>query len=320
MTPPPLVFRSTLLCQGWTDSELRRMRRAGQLAVLRPGSYLTDAGPESPEARHAVLVHATLPHLAPGWVVSHQSAAVLFGLPVWGVPLDRVHVSRDGSGGGRVTRGVHRHLVPLPDEDVVTVEGVRVTAAARTIADVASVVPFEQAVVVADAALAPRADGRPLTVPAALRAAVARSGRTGRAAARRAVAFADGGGRSPGESRSRVAMWSAGLPPPLLQYEVGTSDGRRIGFVDFGWPELRTVGEFDGRTKYGRLLSPGQTAGDAVFAEKIREDAMRATGLGMTRWGWRDLDAFDPVAARLRRQYRGAAHLLATRAWPDMRG
>lgn len=320
MDLPPLAFRSALLDNGWTDPELRRKLRSGSITPVRRGSYRTGTEPDTPEARHALLVRATVPHLAPGWVVSDVSAAVLLGLPVWNLPLDRVHVTRDGTGGGRVTRGVHRHLAPLDPSEIVRVDGIRVTSPARTVVDTASRAPFEQAVVVADAALAPRPGG-PLTDRVALTAAVDRSARHGRAAARRAVAFADGGGRSPGESRSRVAMWRAGLPAPVLQYEVRTADGRLVGTVDFGWPELHTVGEFDGRIKYGgRLLRPGQDAADAVYEEKLREDGIRAEDLAMTRWTWPDIDPFTAVADRLRGRFRGPAHLLVVRAWPDIRG
>ncbi|WP_300007742.1 type IV toxin-antitoxin system AbiEi family antitoxin domain-containing protein [Pseudonocardia sp.] len=316
-----LQLRSELLARGWTDADLRRLRRSGELAPLRRGSYRPGPadGPDTPEARHALLVRATLPHLGPGWVVSHQSAAVLLGLPVWDVPLDRVHVSRDGTGGGRVTRGVHRHVGRLADTEVVRLGGVRLTGPGRTVVDVAGTVAFEQAVVIADAALAPFQDDRPALLDrAGLLAALARGGRIGRSAARRVVAFADGGARSPGESRSRVAMWLAGLPAPVLQFEVRGPDGRLLGIVDFGWPELRTVGEFDGRVKYGRLLRPGRHPEDAVFAEKLREDAIRGTDLGMVRWTWPDLDRFEPVAQRLHRTFR-AAHAPVIRAWPDMR-
>ncbi|GAA4698289.1 hypothetical protein GCM10023215_40850 [Pseudonocardia yuanmonensis] len=65
------------------------------------------------------------------------------------------------------------------------------------------------------------------------------------------------------------------------------------------------VGEFDGRVKYGRLLPPGQEPGDAVFAEKIREDAIRAAGWTVLRWTWGELRDFGPVAARLRRALDG---------------
>ena len=70
---------------------------------------------------------------------------------------------------------------------------------------------------------------------------------------------------------------------------------------------LGAVGEFDGEIKYGRLLKPGQSPGEVVFAEKVREDRIRATELGMARWVWDELGpAFGPVAARIRAQFRGS--------------
>lgn len=161
-------------------------------------------------------------------------------------------------------------------------------------------VPFEQAVVVADAALATGRIGR-----AELDEALARAtGWQGSPDARRAVGFADERSESVGESRSRVAIERAGLPTPVLQWEVLTGAGRRVRRVDFAWPELRTVGEFDGRVKYGRLLRPGQDPGEVIYEEKLREDEVRDEDLGMVRWTWPDLARFDPVAQRLRRRFR----------------
>jgi hypothetical protein len=51
---------------------------------------------------------------------------------------------------------------------------------------------------------------------------------------------------------------------------------------------------------YGRCVPPGRTAADVVVAEKLREDALRAEGLGVVRWTWHDLSCFEPVALRLR--------------------
>ena len=121
-------------------------------------------------------------------------------------------------------------------------------------------------------------------------------------AARRVIAFADGRSESVGESRSRVAIAAAGLPPPELQWPVRLADG--TAYTDFAWPELRTVGEFDGRVKYGRLLRPGQQPGDVVHAEKLREDAVRAQDWEMVRWTWADLTTFDATAARIRERFR----------------
>jgi hypothetical protein len=52
--------------------------------------------------------------------------------------------------------------------------------------------------------------------------------------------------------------------------------------------------------KYGRLLRPGQDPGDVVFAEKVREDAIRADDHGMVRWIWREIAPFDEVERRIR--------------------
>jgi len=56
------------------------------------------------------------------------------------------------------------------------------------------------------------------------------------------------------------------------------------------------VGEFDGKSKYGLWLRPGETAADAVVREKIREDALRAMGFIVIHWTWKDLE--DPAFYR----------------------
>jgi hypothetical protein len=276
------------------------MLRDGSLRAIRRGAYVADAS-EDPAAQHALLVRAALAELSPDAVVSHASAAVIHGLRVWGIPLDRVTVTRARRrSGARQGSRVHVHCAPLEPDEIVLVEGVPVTSVPRTVVDVARTVGFEQAVVVADAALEAG-----LVDEAVLAAAVARWPRwPGLPAARRAIAFAAGGSGSVGESRSRVAIAKAGLPAPLLQWEVRRSDGAFVGRVDFGWPRQRTVGEFDGRVKYGKLLLPGQDPADVVYQEKLREDALRAEDLAVVRWTWSDLTHFAPVAARLRERFR----------------
>ena len=51
----------------------------------------------------------------------------------------------------------------------------------------------------------------------------------------------------------------------------------------------RTIGEFDGKIKYGRMLKSGQAIEDVLFAEKRREDALRDLGWQIVRWLWADL-------------------------------
>ncbi len=291
------ISRQGLLAAGYSDAEVRAQLRAGRLLAVRPGRYLTaDARPDGPEAWHAAAVRAAVADLAPGSVASHASAAVLHGLPVWGLPLDRVQATRARRSGARRTAAVDLHAAAIDPDEVTVVDGVLVTVVCRTVVDIARSAPFEQAVAVADAALRARRTTRDALQEALRRA----RGRPGCPAARRAVAFADPRAESVGESRSRVAMLRAGLPVPVLQQPFVTRDGRELGRVDFWWPGQRVVGEFDGRVKYGRLLRPGQTAGDAVVVEKRREDLIRAEDTRFVRWGWVDIAPFDAVAGRLR--------------------
>lgn len=289
--------RRDLLAAGIAEHELRRMLRAGHLVPVGRGAYLTDApdGPDRAGLLHLARLGAA--DLAPDAVVSHVSAALLHGLPVWNVPLARLHTTRPRRTGGRRGTVAHVHAASLAVDEVVVVGALPVTTVARTLLDLARTLPFAEAVAILDAAL-----HRHLVTRDELADALARATCwPGTPAAARAVRFADAGSMSVGESRSRVAMHLAGLPAPVLQWPVLTADGDSLGEVDFAWPAAAAVAEFDGRVKYGRLLRPGQDPGEVVFAEKVREDAIRDQRLGMTRWTWGDLADFAPVAARLRR-------------------
>jgi hypothetical protein len=298
MEPPRLVLRRELIEAGWSDHELRRRQRSGELQRLGRGAYVQ--APDSPpqfEARHALLAAVRDDRRAVDGVLSHVSAAVLHGLSTWGLRLDRIHRTRDRRTGGRVGRGVHLHAAPLAPEDVDEVGGLAVTAVARTVVDLARSAGFEAAVAVADSAL----HRHLVTVDELERVAARCAGWQGAPQARRVLTVADGGSESVGESRSRLAIQRAGLPRPDLQWEV-RGDGRTYE-VDFAWPELRTVAEFDGLSKYGRLLRPGQDPAEVVVAEKLREDEIRDLGLRVARWIWREIDAFGPVAERLCRAF-----------------
>jgi len=294
-----ILRRRRLLADGYSPAELQRDVRTGALVALRRGAYVDPATmPHPPEVRHALAVRAAWPALVSGAVISHASAAALFGLPLWGVPLDRVHVTRVRTHGGRVDARLHVHSARLAAVEIVVLDGIAVTSPSRTVVDLARSLPFEEAVSIADAALHQR-----LVRPEELADALERAARRpGSAAARRVVAFADARSESPGESRSRVRMRRLGLPAPVLQMPIPTRLG--VYYGDFGWPQYRAVGEFDGLVKYGRLLRPGQDPGHAVIAEKRREDAIRDEDWRVTRWTWPDLEPFEGVARRIERSFR----------------
>ncbi|WP_409332239.1 hypothetical protein [Trujillonella humicola] len=293
--PTPALLRPVALAGGYSDDELARMVRRRELVRLQRGAHVQ---PDTPTDDRLRMLATAAGLRVPG-VVSHASAALLHGLPLWRLPARRLHVIRPPGSAGSGSARVHLHLARLPDTQVTTVDGVVVTDVARTVIDLARTATFESAVVLADAALK-----RELTTEDRLRSCLQDMGPVpGSRRAARVVDFADGRSGSVGESRSRVLIHRLGLPAPDLQVEVRRADGSRIGFCDFGWEEERTVAEFDGRIKYGRLLRPGQEPGDAVFTEKIREDDVRDAGREVARWIWADLDRPQRIDDRLRRAF-----------------
>ncbi len=288
--------RADALAHGFSDGELARMVRRGELRRVQRGSYLP---PGSALTGHRATVLATVAELRRPAVVSHLSAAVLHGFPLWGVTARRVHLIRTPPAAGSGSPRVHLHVARLPEEQLTLVDGVLATDVTRTVVDLARTLPFESAVVAADAAIA---SGRTSAGP--LEACLHEMGTVpGSRRASRVLAFADGDSESVGESRSRVLLHRLGLPAPALQFSVRRSDGSVVGRCDFGWEDLRTLGEFDGRVKYGVNAPSGRTPADVVFVEKVREDERRDLGWQMARWTWADLSTPTTVKDRLRRAF-----------------
>lgn len=276
--------RSDARASGYTEFEIRDRLRSGRWRRLCRDGYVEAAAepPTEPawqrsERIHRLTAAAVLHRMSDDAVVSHQSAVVLHRLPTWGLALDRVHVTKPGSG-WRSTGEVVVHRARIDPADVACVDGVRVTNLPRAAVEAACDSSYEVGVVLLDAVLRQRAATRAQLVQLAR---VLRY-RAGAPRAANAVRFADGRSESVGESRLRALMADHGLPAPELQAEL--FDGRRIlvARVDFLFRRERLVVEFDGEAKYA-------AAGDLV-AEKWREDRIRELGYAVIRFGWSDLD------------------------------
>ena len=96
-----------------------------------------------------------------------------------------------------------------------------------------------------------------------------------------------------GESLSRTGILLAGMPLPELQIVYPHAFGEDR--VDFRWKRrfhvrrIPLLGEFDGEVKYTRAeFMDGRTIEEVVWAEKRREDRLRAPGRSMARWLWAD--------------------------------
>ena len=299
-----VVMRSQALAAGYTEAEIDRRRRQKLWVPIRRGAYVERAvyAAMTREQLHVALVHAAVRSLAKPAVVSHVSAAVLRGMPSWGLDLSLVHVTRGDLHSPRIEGGVHHHAGELRNDDLEQIDGIWVTSPARTAIDTARVTEFEAAVVVTDALLHRGLVDRGTILD---RLESMRDW-PGTCNAGRVAEFADGRSESVGESRTRVAFELVGLPRPDLQRLITTPDGKIVGRSDFLFDELWTIGEFDGRVKYGRLLKPGEAPGDVVWREKQREDRIRDLGYEVGRIIWSDLSDRPAVAERFRAAFARA--------------
>jgi hypothetical protein len=298
-----IVLTRTLVGRGFDDRDLGRMRRDGTLIPVRRGAYVRERPAERTRAEeHRELIFATAPQLHDGAVVSHISAAVLHGLPIWHAAFDRVHVTRNRSSGGKRRSLVRVHTAALLDDHITTIDGVPVTSLVRTVLDLCRTLRIEQAVAAGDRALAHG------LVREGLEDQLSRMAQwPGTRQARRAVELLDPRSESAGESASRVRLHQDGLPAPDLQQDIFDGNSKFVARVDFYWRQQRTVGEFDGKLKYGRLLRPGQSIEEVLFEEKRREDALRDLGWQIVRWLWADIYRPGVIGDRVLRAFARSA-------------
>ncbi|WP_156366369.1 hypothetical protein [Microbacterium sp. No. 7] len=264
------------------------------------------------DGRLRTRVAAIAPRIGnPLTAVALQSAAAMHGLPVYRASSQRVDVIVPGRTSRKNGKDVVRHHRGLGEQDVVVIDGCRVTSLDRTVYDVIRAVPIEAAVVCFDAALRQVAwddDTRTYDLAAAeaFRELVWRRiernvGARGIRTARFVAEFADGRAQLPGESISRLWMWQLGLPAPELQYRIELPDGR-FALLDFAWPRLGRWAEFDGKSKYTDAdILQGRTVDEVLAEQEIRESQVRAvTGWRCDRWGFDRMPTIDEFASYLR--------------------
>ena len=281
--------------------------RAGRWGRIRPGAYLPTAegvGPYADLHRGALArIAAVDARLASEHVLSHSSAALLWGLPLIG-DGSPVHIIQSVSP-RHTSADIRRHRHRLGEGDVVELDGRRVTSLVRTVADCASSLRAQDGLVLTDAALR-----RGLDREACVELLRRREGHRGVRRAIDVLGHADDGAESPGESRLRHVALRAGLPVPETQIVVETSEGTAWG--DLGWPEWRLIAEYDGVAKYTARSS----AADVVLKERRREVVIERAGWNVVRATAADLRRPDALVAELiRRAPAGTCDRLRPRVW-----
>jgi len=262
-----------------------RARRGAYVDAPPPGTLRHDADRLLALAR----LTAIRDQLTTSVVVSHASAALLWGLPIVGLPR-RPHVTIPYNPSGGPRRDIVRHVRALPERHATPLLGFTITTLERTVVDCAMALGPRAGLVIADAALrlgADRDECRGILATLA--------GHRGVVAARAVVDLADDGAESAGESIARFVLLRAGLPTPETQVRVSTHLG--TFWADLGWPAWRLLAEYDGRAKYEAKGS----AAAAVIEEKRRQDAIEETGNRVLRITKEDVVRPERLVARVLR-------------------
>ncbi|BDZ44969.1 hypothetical protein [Naasia aerilata] len=288
-----LLLSSDLQRIGASERTLQRALERQALVRVRRGAYVDAVHWSGLDGRGRLLLRmrAVAEAASRDVIFCGFSAAAAWNLPFLGDWPDRVEVLCEPAQGGRSEWDVIRRPRELRGLRVNEVQGLLVTGAAVTVVDLSRRLAFAPAVGVVDAAMAGRA-GQAVTRTDLLAELEREPSRRGRSAARSAIEFGVGVSDSFGESFARARLHELGYAPPELQVPI--ADGRGlVGVVDFFWPGLGIVGEFDGAVKYLREeFRGGRTAAEVVWREKQREDRLRRRTTGLFRLVWADL--MDP--------------------------
>jgi very-short-patch-repair endonuclease len=222
----------------------------------------------SPFARHGALLA-----YGPGAVLSHQSAAVL-----WGIRRKRrgpIHVTAPcGRQGLRRRKGIWIHRCKLAPVDRTARDGFPVTTVARTLFDLAEVVPFESLKGAAE-----EADRLKLLRLRELEEVCERSrGRRALRPVRRLLAELGmpDEGRSPLEIRFAAFIREHRLPPPVQNVHILGHE------VDALWPSAKLVVELDSWEYHGHRA--------AFERDRAREPKLLIAGYRTIRVTHRRLD------------------------------
>lgn len=285
-----------LLATGMTPDMVRSRVRRGDLLRLRDGVYLDSRRwPSDDRAQHQVLARAEQVAV-PGAVLSHNSAAMFWGLPepdgAWVDSPASLMVPVPTTQRTRSTDAVRIHVGRLPTHHVTRdSEGWQVTTLARTAVDVVRGLALPESLVVLDAALRlgcaglvvtprrPDYANRAIAGAAAAPLVEAAGWVRERRAITAALAAADPRRESPVESLSMAHFMLVGLPLPQCQVPIRTPKGTL--YPDFFWPEYNLIGEVDGGVKY--------VDANTQVREKEREQMLRDLGYRMVRWLGREI-------------------------------
>jgi hypothetical protein len=218
---------------------------------------------------HRLWCAAVALSLPPGAAIGGLSAAYLWGVDL--LPRNaRISVVVPRDRRVRPDKRIATHYTTLAHDDVTSLAGTAVTTPERTAFDLGRRGSRTAALIALDALL----HRRLVKVDAVLAMAQERSRWPGVPTLREVLALAEPLAESPMESRLRLLLLDAGMPPAVAQHEVRDRGGRLVGRVDLAWPQLKLAVEYEGDHHRER----GQFRRDIA-----RLNALRAAGWMVVR-------------------------------------
>lgn len=274
-----VVSRTQLLSAGFSRHRIDSRIASGHLHIVHRGVYRVGNKAPARLAREMAAVLAC----GPGAVISNRSAARMwqFAPPDPDAAVDvtvprRRAPSHPGIQAHRTTR--------LKDRDITAIERIPVTTAARTILDLAALLPLHLLErVVAEAQVRRRVNRRGLDDQ------VERNPRRPGTRALRALLELERGPaitRSEAERQFLALVRAADLPTPAVNTRIGRYE------VDFLWRAERVVVEVDGYAYHSNR--------QAFERDRARDAELAAAGYTVLRVTWRQLTRTpEAVIARI---------------------
>lgn len=221
---------------------------------------------------------------APDDVVVGGIAAKIMHGGTWHDGDFTVELIRAPDAGNKRGRGRAVHRTDLEPDDVVDIEGVKVTSVLRTAFDIGRVPPEWRALGHLDD-LASATGLCPEDLVDYVKKFPARRGIR---QLRALIPMVDGRSESPPESWLRLLMFRADLPTPDLQVEVADPiDGHVFARIDLAYEQLKIAIEYDGEDFHS---TPAQKAHDEARDAKLRALGwivirINAERMRTDRWG-----------------------------------
>ncbi|WP_320065871.1 DUF559 domain-containing protein [Micromonospora sp. RTGN7] len=220
-----------------------RMLRGPSWCRLLPDIYVHVDGYR--EDDHRMWCDAVALTLPGGAAISGLSAAFLWGVDLL-PPASPVFVTLPGTARRRSTPRVSVNQRSLSTQDVTRFAGLPVTTGSCTAFDLGRRLPRTDALVAMDALLHRRVVG----LPALAGYLDAHLGWPGTAQLRELLGLAEPLSESPMETRLRLLLHDAGLPPLVAQHEVHGENARGgrvyLARVDLAYPQWRIAVEYEG--------------------------------------------------------------------------